>query len=134
MMSQQRRDKQVNTRFNYDFRAPKRGQVSITETRNVSSSKKRGIPVITYSCMELESHANTVVFGRNFVVIQFTGRECDVAPYTEAYDAIKSVRIATAGTSYTSQETGQTYILVFHEGLWMGDLMDHSLANPNQLQ
>ena len=30
--------------------------------------------------------------------------------------------------------TGQTYILVFHEGIWMGDLMEHSLANPNQLQ
>ena len=68
------------------------------------------------------------------MVIQSTGRECDVAPYTDAYDAINSVRIATAGTVYTSQETGKTYILVFHERLWMGDLIEHSVANPNQLQ
>ena len=83
--------------------------------------------------MELDLHANTVVFGRNFVVIQFTGLECDVAPYTDAYDAIKIVRIATSGTTYTSQKNGQTYILVFHDELWMCDLMEHSLANPNQL-
>ena len=74
------------------------------------------------------------MFERNFVVIHFNGSECDVSPYTDAYDAIKIVRIATARTAYTSQETGQTYILVFHEELWMGDLMEHSLANPNQLQ
>ena len=84
--------------------------------------------------MELELYSKTVVFGRNFVVIQFTGCEYDVAPYTDAYDAIKSVTIEKDGTAYTSQKNGQTYILVFHEGLWMGDLMYHSLANPNQLR
>ena len=108
MIPQQQQDKKVNTRCICDFRTPKRRQVSITETRNVSLSKKQGSPVITYGCMELYLHANTVVFGRNFVVIQFTGRECDVATYTDAYDAIKSIRISTAGTAYTSQETGQT--------------------------
>ena len=54
--------------------------------------------------------------------------------YTDTYEAIKSVPIATAGTSWTSTETGETYILVFHEGLWMGDQMEHSLLNPNQLR
>lgn len=29
---------------------------------------------------------------------------------------------------------GQTYILVFHQALWMGELMDHMLLNPNQLR
>lgn len=27
-----------------------------------------------------------------------------------------------------------TYILVFNEAIWMGDLLDHSLINPNQLR
>ena len=85
MISQQQRDKQVNTRCICDFRTSKRQHVSSTDTRNLSFSKKRGHPVITYSRMELDSHADTVVFGRKFVVIQFTGRECDVATYTDAY-------------------------------------------------
>ena len=66
--------------------------------------------------------------------MQYSGRECDVSPYTDAYEAIKSVPIATAGTAWTSTETGETYILVFHEGIWMGDKMEHSLLNPNQLR
>ena len=57
-----------------------------------------------------------------------------MSPYTDAYEDIKSVRIATSGTAWTSTETGETYILVFHEGLWMRDQMEHSLLNPNQLQ
>ena len=127
MISQQQRDKQVNTRCICDFRTSKRRQLYSTEKINVSSSKKQGRPVITNIRMELDLHADMVVFGRNSVVIQFSGREYDVAPYTDAYDAIKSVRIETSGTAYTSKETGKTYILVFHEGLWMGDLMEHSL-------
>ena len=102
-------------------------------TRSVSSSDSRNSK-ITHGRMELDSHADTVVFGRNCALLHFTGRECDVSPYTDSYEAIKSVRIATAGTAYTSQETGQTYILVFHEGLWMGDKMEHSLINQNQLR
>ena len=83
--------------------------------------------------IELDSHAETIVFGGNFTPMQYFGRECDVTPYTDAYEAIKSVPIATAGTAWTSTETGKIYILVFHEGLWMGDQMEHSLLNPNQL-
>ena len=82
----------------------------------------------------MDSHADTVVFGRNCAVLHFTGRECDVSPYTDTYESIKSVPIARAGTAWTSQETGSTYILVFNEGLWMGDKMKHTLINPNQLR
>ena len=66
--------------------------------------------------------------------MQYSGRECDVSPYMDDYEAIKSFPIATAGTPWTSTENGETYILVFHEGLWMGDQMEHSVLNPNQLQ
>ena len=36
--------------------------------------------------------------------------------------------------AYTCQESGQTYILVINEGLWLGTKMEHSLLNPNQLR
>ena len=65
-------------------------------------------------------------------MVHFTGRECDVSPYTDAYETIKSIKIACAGMAWMSSALGETYILVFNEGLWMGDKMDHNLINPNQ--
>ena len=84
--------------------------------------------------VELDSHADTIVFGRNCTILDHTGRDCDVSPYTDAYDSIKNVPIVSAGTAWTSNQTGQTYILVFNEGLWMGDQMESTLINQNQLR
>jgi hypothetical protein len=36
------------------------------------------------SALELDSHADTIVCGSNCVIMHFTGKECDVSPYTEA--------------------------------------------------
>ena len=74
------------------------------------------------------------MFGKNCVVLAFIGRGCNVSTYTDTYDSIKSVPIAKAGTAWTSPESGTTIILVFNEGLWMGDKMEHTLVNPNQMR
>ena len=50
------------------------------------------------------------------------------------YDPIQNVPIVTAATAWQSPVTGQTYILVLNEALWMGDTMQHTLLNPNQLR
>ena len=44
--------------------------------------------------IELDSHADTILFGRKYAVIHFTERECDVSPYTDAYKPIKIIMIA----------------------------------------
>ena len=43
------------------------------------------------------------------------------------------VPIVTGATAWTCRYIGDTYILVFHESLWMGEMMDHTLINPKQL-
>ena len=68
------------------------------------------------------------------MIMHYTGKECDISPYTEAYEAIKSVPIVQAATAYGDTETGETTILIMNEAIWMGDQMDHTLVNPNQLQ
>ena len=101
----------------------------------IGATKRNLVPEeSTVGTIELDSHADTTVFGRNFLVISYTGRECDVLPYTDTYESVKGVPIVTAATAWTCQDTGQTYILILHEGLWMGDTMPNSLINPNQLR
>lgn len=56
----------------------------------------------------------------------------DVSPFSNEYDALKDVPIASAATAYDNPDTGETIILEFHQGLWFGDRMEHSLINPNQ--
>ena len=101
-------------------------------TRQLARVTKRETTV--YNRMEMDSHADTVVLGQNCTILSYTGRECDVSPYTDSYEAIKGVPIVSGATAWTSQVDGQTYILVFHEALWMGDVLEHSLLNPNQLR
>ena len=88
----------------------------------------------THGRIELDSHANTVVLGNNCVILSYTGKECEVSPYTETYESVKNVPIVMGATAWTRQEDGQTFILVFHEALWMGDAMSHSLLNQNQMR
>ena len=88
----------------------------------------------TYGRMELDSHADTIVLGRNAIILQYTSRECDVAPYSDTYEPIRNVPIVTGATAITSATTGETIILVFNEAIWMGSQLEHSLLNPNQLR
>ena len=42
--------------------------------------------------------------------------------------------MVTGVTLWMDLGNGQEYILVFHEALYMGDTLEHSLINPNQLR
>jgi len=66
--------------------------------------------------------------------MHYTNRECDVSPYRDDYAPITNVPIVQAATAYQSEYTGQTYILILNEALWMGETMTHTLVNPNQLR
>ena len=103
-----------------------------TSTRKISKVRRDTSPI--YSRMELDSHADTVVLGQNCVILSYTGRECNVSPYCETYEFIKGVPIVSGATAWTCETTGLVCILVFNEALWMGDSLDHSLVNPNQLR
>ena len=87
-----------------------------------------------YGRTELDSHADSIVAGSNCCIMHYTNRECDVSPYRDDYEPIKNVPIVQAATAFTSTYTGQTYILILNEALWMGDQMDHTLINPNQMR
>ena len=89
---------------------------------------------VVHGQSELDSHADTIALGKNSIILSYTGRQCEVSPYADTYDSIKAVPIVTGATGYTSPVTGQRSILVFNEALWLGDQMQNTLINPNQLR
>ena len=105
----------------------------IRQTKRTAISSTQD-PVVVHSQMECDSHADTVVLGKNSIIMHLTNRECEVMPYTDAYDSIKAIPVVTGATGYTSPRTGQRWILVFNEALYMGEQMEHTLFNPNQLR
>ena len=102
--------------------------------RTIASSRSKLVKKTTYGKCELDSHADSIVAGKNCIILSYTGKECDVSPYRDDYESIKNVPIVTAATAWQSPITGQTYILVLNEAIWMGETMDHTLLNPNQLR
>ena len=101
-------------------------------TRRISTNEIASKSV--YGRCELDSHADTTVAGSNCIILQYTGKECSVQPYSDVYNPTHHVPIVHAATAYQCQDTGQTYILVLNECLWMGDTMEQTLINPNQLR
>ena len=85
--------------------------------RKIASSKAARSNAITHGNCELDSHADSIVAGKNCVILNYTGKECDVSPYREDYESINNVPIVTAATAWQSPITGQTYILVFNEAI-----------------
>ncbi len=83
---------------------------------------------------EMDSHADTCVAGPNFKILEYTGEQCDVSPYTNDYDPITNVSVVNAATAFTDESSGETVILRFNQVLWYGSRMRMSLINPNQLR
>ena len=80
--------------------------------------------------MQSRQYADTTVVGKKCAIINYTDRNCDVAPLSEKYTLMKDIPIVSAATIFTL-ENGRNYILVFHEALYMPDMRRTSI-NTNQ--
>ena len=83
---------------------------------------------------EIDNHADTMCAGQNCIPMAFTGMTCDVNGFHGSMDAMREIPVATVGTLWVHPITGEKFILVFHEALYFGDSMDHTLINPNQIR
>ena len=84
---------------------------------------------MTYA--ELDSHADTCVFGREAYIIRDTDQTVDVAPFDEALGSVKEVPIVTAAIAYDDPNEYRTYILFFHQSLYIPSLDQHLIC-PEQ--
>ena len=82
--------------------------------------------------IELDSHADAFVAGRNCLLMNYTERVCDAMPCSDECDPKSDMPIVQVATGYTTA-CGVRYILIFNEALYMPEL-ENSLMNPNQLR
>lgn len=88
----------------------------------------------TLATNEADTNADTCCLGKNFLVLSHTTRVADVYAYDKAIAPIENVPIVTGATAYDCPITQRTFILIFHESLFYGTKLDHSLVNPNQVR
>ncbi len=101
---------------------------------NIRPHYHRDLGVSISGNNELDSHADTCALGRNFIRLHDTMQTASVSPYSKQYQAVDNVPIVTGATAVQLPETGETIILVVHQALWLGESLENSLLNPNQLQ
>ena len=109
-------------------------KISTSNRRFIKQVKRNKVEVDQFIDLlpsEIDNHADTTCFGKNFRVISFTSEVCNVSPYLSEYASIEDIPICTAATA-VDLDSGETIILEFGQGLWFGDRMCHSLINPNQ--
>jgi len=75
---------------------------------------------ITGSC-GLDSHADTCVAGSNCVVMEVTDQTVNVSAFAEVHGVTQDVPIVTAATAFDDENTGDTYILILGQCIYMGD-------------
>ena len=80
--------------------------------------------------LELDSHADTCVVGATWKVMEYTGVVCDVYPYSDSYKPLKQVPVVEAISAY-DHPTGETFILVLAQALYLGDKQEPSLLCLN---
>ena len=99
------------------------GVAMLTATTNPSDS--------TWSTIESDNHADTWCFGPNFIMDGYTGQVCDVSGFDHEVKN-KEIRIGTGLTIFEDPETGNPRLLQVDQGLDFTEILDHTLANPNQ--
>ena len=67
--------------------------------------------------LELDSHTNMVVVGRNSFIFAWTGKSCDVRPFMDGLGTASNVPIVDAAMAYDCPYEHKTYILLFWNAL-----------------
>jgi hypothetical protein len=108
---------------------------SVRANRQIANLNILVPPQPTSGFVELDSHADTCCAGFNCAVIEVTGRTCNVIGFNcnNPNSEINDIPIVKAATAYDSP-TGETYILVIPQALYLGEYLDYTLLCPNQLR
>jgi hypothetical protein len=78
---------------------------------------------------ELDSHANMIVLGSCSFIFESTGRTCTVLPFSSELGQADNVPIVDGAIAYDNPDTGQAYILLVRNALYIPTML-HNLLPP----
>jgi len=81
---------------------------------------------------KMDTRADMVCAGASFVLLENTGKVCNINGFHNHMGMVKGIPIATCAMAYHHLNLQETVIMVFHECLYFGAEMEHSLICPNQ--
>jgi hypothetical protein len=85
-----------------------------------------------YCRNDLDSHADTCAFGKKGAVkVYDTGASVSVEPFIQALGSISEIPIVTSAVAYDNPIDNRTYILFFHQSLWI-EMLETNLLSPFQ--
>ena len=65
----------------------------IAKNKTTKTEYQHRLQPTSYGRIELDTHADTKVLGSNCVVLSYTGKECEVSPYSSQYKAVRNVPV-----------------------------------------
>ena len=82
---------------------------------------------------KMDTWADTVCAGAAFLMLEDTSMICNMGGFHNQMERIEGVAIVTCATAYDHPGLQETLILIFHESLYFGAELEHSLICLNQL-
>ena len=86
-----------------------------------------------HTTAELDSHADTCTFGQGARIVRETGHTISVDGFNEGVGTLKNIPIVTAAVAYDDPNSQVTYILFYHQSLYIKSLKKHLLC-PEQMR
>ena len=83
--------------------------------------------------VELDLHADTCAARENMVLLASLDITANVSYFPPMLDTLDDTPIGTHVGIYDDSNTDSRIDLLFHETLYLGDMLLHSLINPNQM-
>ena len=82
---------------------------------------------------ELDTRADTICTGANWRLLSASGQCYDVYGFHDNFKGIEDSPIARVDTGIRDKH-GHVHILIVNQALYFGEILDHSLINPNQIR
>ena len=96
---------------------------------NVSAVEFEGKGGGGTSRTECDSHANMCVVGKHCIIISRSGKTINVGTFSPSAGSLSAVPIVDAVIAYDCRRTGQTYLLVLRNALYVPE-MEENLISP----
>ena len=79
-----------------------------------------------FSRCEFDSHADTCGVNDVAKILSYTGKVVQVSAYSPTIEKLEDIPIVSAALAYDDSLTGETFIIIINQALYLGDTLKTS--------